>query len=128
MLYLPYDPGVFGAPSQQMAPCRVAFPTAWQVLSPSSTLPGSAEDAAGVLPTPEELPSWFASLAERDGVPALIRALLQAVGRGSIMSAVEEVCGVHWGEEPLIVGPGGQGEVCWRQLICSCSSARTQGC
>ena len=76
-----------------------------------------------MLPTPEELPAWLASLAGRDGLPALIRALQQAVGRDSIMSAIEEVCGVHWGEEPLIAGPGGQGEVA-DQLICSCSSTR----
>ena len=69
--------------------------------------PGAAEAASGALPSPEQLSSWLSDVVDRDGLHAVIQALMQAVGRESLLSAVQQACDLRMGPEPVVVGLAG---------------------
>ena len=99
MSYPPYDPGGWEPP---LPADWFEQPENWG----SSAAPQGRElvpsgELGLPLPPPGQLQEWLAAIVQRDGLEALLSALLRAVAREDFMAATEKLCNIQWGEEPL---------------------------
>ena len=69
-------------------------------------------------------------MVDRDGLHAVIQALMQAVGRESLLSAVQQACDLRMGPEPVVVGLAGAqvGLLPTSQASCCLRHDRLDGC
>ena len=98
MSYMPYDAGGL-EPSVPMDEwCE----------HPENSGASSAPEAPGLpLPPPGQLDEWLRAIEQRDGLEALLKALLRTVSKDHLMETTERLCNTEWGEEPLIASGTG---------------------
>ena len=105
MYFMPYDPGVFGTPGAHDAAFDGEVAGQPDAVGPeggaanANDQPRPAEEE---LPAPEKLTAWLRAIVSRDGLEALMRALMQAVPRENFMEVTERLCNEQWGDEPLV--------------------------
>jgi hypothetical protein len=56
------------------------------------------------LPPPAEMPAWIAAFVGRDGLRAVLEALLRVAPAERLMALIEELCDQQFGEEPDLDG------------------------
>jgi len=127
---MPYDAGGLTPPSAASAATRRR--------TDANADPGGAplddvaaaderEAAEAPLPPPEQLTKWLGAIVKRDGLEALVKALLCAVPRDELMQTIEKLCNEQWGDEPLVTTDSGEAR--WESTSPSApstgSSART---
>ena len=81
---------------------EAAQPTAGESQGGESSAEGHAQPAEEELPTPDQVTAWLRKIVDRDGLEALLRALMRAVPRGDIMVVMEKLCHEQFGDEPLV--------------------------
>jgi len=93
---------------------------------PENSGASSAPEAPGLpLPPPGQLDEWLRAIEQRDGLEALLKALLRTVSKDHLMETTERLCNTEWGEEPLIAS--GIGAVRWEQASPARSTTSTVG-
>ena len=108
---MPYDAGGLAPPSAASAATRRrtdanADPGGTPLDDVAAADEREAVEAP--LPPPEQLTKWLGAIVKRDGLEALVKALLCAVPRDELMQTIEKLCNEQWGDEPLVTTDSGE--------------------
>jgi hypothetical protein len=80
--------------------------------APSSELDHRERHERFELPPAAAVPEWIAALVARDGLEAVVNAVLKSAPRDRVMAVMEELCNQQLGVEPIVLHEDGQVSSC----------------